>query len=310
MSEITRAIVDKAIKFIKLKEYSDAVILLEQAAGMGDDEAMYQLGILYTTGKGVKRSLSTALDYLNQSAAKGNVKAKDAVSEHAKLQMLSGLSRPIETKTEIKKEVIKADPKAAILYKTAKELFDLSQDDKALLVMEEAASLGSGDAMYDLGYRYTTGKGILKDIRKGQEWISKAAAVGNVKALDLQAQMNMMNMNIKAVSNLSADEYFRMGRYKEALNAYMKKSDIHSLHQAAFMMEKGYGTDVDIDQAVDFLEKAVQKDSRYAARTLADWYYYGIHVEKDFLKAMEYYEKGALLEDSYCEYMLEVNSEC
>ncbi len=310
MSQITRKIVEKAIQLMKLKQYSDAVIFLEQAAQMGDDEAMYQLGILYTSGKGVTRDLTTSLEYLKKSAAAGNVKAKDALSEHAKLQMLAGVSRPMEKKPEVKTVTIVEDPKASILYKTAKDLFAMNQDQKAILILEEAAELGSGDAMYELGYRSTTGKGMPKDIRKGQQYIAKAAAAGNEKALDLQAQMKMMNLNLEAVKPLSADECFRKGKYQEALSAYLKKEDEHSLCQAAFMYEKGYGTDINIDKAIGLLNKAVSLESRYAVRVLADWYNYGIHVEKDIERARSYYEKGTLLEDSYCEYMLKEKTIC
>ena len=310
MSQITRSIVEKAVQLIKLKQYSDAVIFLEQAAQMGDDEAMFQLGILYTSGKGVKRNLETSLDYLKKSAAAGNAKAKAALVEHAKLQMLAGAAKPIEKKPEVKLETVVEDPKAAILYKTAKDLFAMDQSEKAILILEEAAGLGSGDAMYELGYRSTTGKGMPKDIQKGQQWIAKSAAAGNAKALDLQAQMKMMNLNLEAVKPLSADEYFRKGKYQEALNAYLKKDDEHALCQAALMYEKGYGTDTDIEKAIALLNKAVNLGSRYASRVLADWYNYGIHVEKDIEKAHRYYEKGALLEDSYCEYMLKEKTVC
>ncbi len=60
-------------------DYDTAIPLLVDAIGQGDAQAMYQLGILFQHGRGVKLTLERAVTMYRMAAAKGHVKAIEAL---------------------------------------------------------------------------------------------------------------------------------------------------------------------------------------------------------------------------------------
>jgi len=116
----------------------------------GDADALYELGLLYISGKGVPKDPEEANKLIKKAASKGNEEAKNFL----KKQKEEKEAREKETAEKLSKE----------------------------------AEQGDTNAQYELGLLYLSGKGVLYDSGKANELIRKAAAQGNQKAKDYLAK--------------------------------------------------------------------------------------------------------------------------
>lgn len=97
-------------------------------------------------------------------------------------------------------------------------------------------------------------------------------------------------------------------RYQEAIEAWEKDEDIEAVQviqelavggyvpaqcKLAHMLLNGRGMEKDVHAAVEWYEKAAERDDDVAQNNLGLLYQYGIGVEKNLTKAFEYYEQAA-----------------
>ena len=68
--------VDKALKYIKKKEYKQAYILLKQESKKGNAQAQFNLGVMYYDGQGVKQDYKKAREFFQKSANQGFAEAQ------------------------------------------------------------------------------------------------------------------------------------------------------------------------------------------------------------------------------------------
>ena len=61
---------------------------------------------------------------------------------------------------------------------------------KAVELYEKSANLGDSSAMFNLGYCYKEGDGVIKNLNQAREWYTKAAAQGDAEA---QTQLDSLN---------------------------------------------------------------------------------------------------------------------
>lgn len=153
---------------------SDALIsALEDAAAAGQPMALWQLGVMYENGEGVKKDPVKAFGYFSQIA-----------DEHADAAP-KGVEADIVAQSFVKVgEYYRAGlPEAGI----AKD-----QDYSNKLVMHAASYFGDADAQYRVGKLYLDDEELGDNPLQSARWLSLAARKGHAGA---QAQLGNMLFN-------------------------------------------------------------------------------------------------------------------
>ena len=139
--------------------YGAALHLWSAAAGAGDAQAAFDLGLLYDLGNGVPESAATAFHWFRRAAEAGLGEAAFNVG----VMYDSGRGAPLDR------------TKAAIWY-------------------ARAATLGEARAAFNLGQLYEFGEGVPQNRAAAIAWYDRAAAAipeAAVKASALTAQHSM-----------------------------------------------------------------------------------------------------------------------
>lgn len=140
-----------AIKAYDAGDYKRAVSLLRPLADRGDSIAQLKLGLLHYYGYGVPEDEYAAVQWLQRSAAQGNL---DAMYHIGNILTFAA--------------------------NTAKLSADADVD--AVKWYFEAARAGHSDAQYALGLMFLAGKGVVQSQDEGVGWIRRAAALGHREA--------------------------------------------------------------------------------------------------------------------------------
>jgi TPR repeat protein len=114
---------------------------LQADAAAGDPAAMYQLGLRFQQGKGVRKNADEAVMWFHRAAAEGQA---DAMLQLGMLHESEG------------RGVANDNSKAALWY-------------------GKAAKLGQGSAMFYLGTLYSDGRGVRRDMVEAYKWLDLAA---------------------------------------------------------------------------------------------------------------------------------------
>lgn len=200
----------------------------------------------------------------------------------------------LEDEVEDDVEAVKAAAKAAEEYSVSQEsnmLVGIARyiypDKNYLSLLNEALSMGSGDAAEILSCLYAIGKDVEHDD-------AKAIALYR-QYLDGQKKVTI------------ADVYYHIYYcdYYEIVNGQYEGDPVQWLKKAAELglvdaeVELGdYYLGEDDAQAVIWLTKAAKKGNLSAIKTLAECYDEGKGVNKDRKTAVEWYKKAAELDDA------------
>jgi hypothetical protein len=112
---------------------------LQSRAGSGDADAMYQLGLLYQSGRGVTADQGQAQQWLEQAARAGNAYAQYAL---------------------------------ALLYRRQD---NNALNQQSVNWQQKAAQQGYAEAQYGLGMLYANGQYVPRDLHKARHWLQQAA---------------------------------------------------------------------------------------------------------------------------------------
>lgn len=137
-------------------DYATAMSELEKAAGRGDAQAYYNLGIAYAEGKAVPQDRAKAVSLYQQGAGKGSVLAAYNLAQAYR-----------------KGEGVVLDHGQAAKW------------------YEFAAKRGDYRAGNELGLLYVEGKGVRRDLIEGFAWIYPAT---HAEIMDDKAMANAMQL--------------------------------------------------------------------------------------------------------------------
>jgi len=138
---------EKAIEYAGKKNYEEAAKWLKKAAGLGDPNAQYNLGVCYYSGQGVPQDFEEAVKWLKKAAGQGVVFAQYNLG----VCYYSGQGVPQD-------------------FEEAAKWFRMAAD-------QEFPA-----AQYNLGLCYATGKGVKKNRTEAVKWFRRAADLGNISA--------------------------------------------------------------------------------------------------------------------------------
>ena len=127
------------------RDAQSEVARLQSDAAAGDPNAMYQLGLRLTQGKGIRKDYGEAVMWFHRAAAEGQA---DAMLQLGLLHENEG------------RGVSNDNSKAALWY-------------------GKAAKLGQGSAMFHLGVLYWGGRGVRQDLVEAYKWLDLASIYAN-----------------------------------------------------------------------------------------------------------------------------------
>jgi TPR repeat protein len=126
----------------------DSIPLLRQAAGLGNADAMEELGEMYRSGEGVALDYAEALEWFHRAADRDNSSAMVSLG---------------------------------VMYAAAEGV--AASDGVASRWFQKAADHGNASGMFNLAEEYESGMGVPKNLDKAMELYEKAALLGNSEAL-------------------------------------------------------------------------------------------------------------------------------
>lgn len=204
------------------------------------------------------------------------------------------------------------------LYNRGSTYFSQRQYKKALEAYEQAAELGSLDALNDLGYMYKNGLGVKEDDTAAYRYFFKAASKGYALAMANLGIMYRYGYGVKENPGMalkwlrkSAEagepsgmyllgEMYYCGEgvdrdYKEAMNCFQiaaENGDASAMYMLGYMYQNGEGVTKDYRKAYDWYVKAAEGNDPDGLHAVGEFYENGWVVSIDRSKAQEYYRKA------------------
>ncbi|MFO8025027.1 tetratricopeptide repeat protein [Thiohalophilus sp.] len=128
--------------------YEQARKLWEPLAAKNDPDALFNIGLLYMQGKGVKQDARTAMEWFKQAAQYGSVDAAYNLG---------------------------------MLYADGRGVYPSPKD--AIYWWRQAAEVGHAESQYNLGVMLAYGRGTTRQLSEALTWWEAAARQGNANAI-------------------------------------------------------------------------------------------------------------------------------
>ncbi len=173
-----------------------AVEWYRRAAESGDAKAMLMLGLKLLTGAGVKQDGPQAADWFRKAIDKSN--DADAISrltaKYARQALgifyASSIGSPRDNAQALEwfKRAAGSDARLASTLEEVASAFrfgnDAPKDEQAYVYwLQEAATRGHPEAMFDLSQELETGKLLARQTNQAASWLRKSAEAGHVAAM-------------------------------------------------------------------------------------------------------------------------------
>ena len=173
-------------------------------------------------------------------------------------------------------------------YKAGIKAYQERNYEQAIEHFEQASKLNSGNAMVQLGYMYTNGKGVKQDYGKAIEYYEQAVKLNSDNAM---VQLGYMYTNGKGVKQ----DYEIALKYYESAS---KLNDSYAMTGLGHMYMDGNGVKQDYIRAKKYYKQASKLNNSLAINNLGYLYERGEGVKKDMRKAVKHYEKASKLNDN------------
>ncbi len=148
---------------------------------------------------------------------------------------------------------------------------------------EQAAALGSSDALYNLALLYREGEDVRKDGAKARQLFEKSAALGDVGAMRQLGEMHYLGDGV-AEDNSKAREWYEKAAALDDATSKRRLGEIYL---------KGYGVKADPAAARLWFQRAAASDDSEAMRQLAELYLNAIGGEREPQKARGLLEQAS-----------------
>ena len=170
---------EDGLKAFRAGDYEKVIKLWQPLAENGDTEIQYNLGIMYSQGRGVKKDMQKALHWLQLAANSGD---RDAQARLGKIHALEKQYTRAEKwlRQAANQGQASAQYNLAVLYANG---WGVPQDQElALRWYYRAAQQGHPAAQFNLGVMHENGQGIPADYKEAFRWYDKAARQGDAAA--------------------------------------------------------------------------------------------------------------------------------
>ena len=242
-----------------------------KAGKKGHVLSLYNAALCYQKGDGVKKDAAKAFNLLKKAAAQGSQTAQKEIDS---LTKFSGNIK------QAGKEEAKAQFCIGECYLQG---IGVKRDlKKAFQWFNKSAIQGQAEAQLALSSFYAKGISVKRDMKKSLEWTAKAAQQNNLEALLFMAYFSAQQDKVKAE------------QYASKAIAYCTKADTQGYNKAYDIVlgiyAKGIGVKKDMKKAFQLALALATEERQF---TIASHYHYGLGVEVNKKKAIEYYKKAA-----------------
>ena len=273
----------KGEEYYRSKDFQNALLYYKKAAEMNHSKAMYNIGDLYSSGKGVVKDKQEAFKWYKMSADHNN---------YYGLMKMGDFCR--EGNLMVNKNYKKAIEWYEKAHKVEPSFFDLAQDN-------------IGDI-----YRFG-GYGVEKDYKKAIDYYRQSLDHNSlliIGGLFEEGGYGIdLDYNISAFYySLAVNKFPKSDFAKKALNDVKTKiSQQDGNTKTSNNKEEFYKIGIlckekkDFSNALIWLQKAAEQNSSEAQAAIGSMFYNGQGVAQDFGKAMEWYQKAAIQDDSFAQ---------
>jgi TPR repeat protein len=163
------------------------------------------------------------------------------------------------------------------------EAFDNGDYEAAFNELHDLAVLDSAEAQFMLGWMYSHGKGVDKDLQKAVYWYSKSAEQDHS-----HAQYNLAEMYIGGEGvQIDYEEAVKWLKRASELGASRAQSKLGTAYQNGFGVNKNY------DKAIYWYTKSAEKGYAIAQYDLGILYTFNNDIQHDYKLAIKWYQKAA-----------------
>ena len=144
-------------------------------------------------------------------------------------------------------------------------------------------------AYYYLALMNETGRGVVRDYKKSQEYAEKSIDLGYDMAAFYLGDMNKYGWGIP-IDSIKAIKY-----YKQSLTQIKKlanNEDVEAMHLYGILLANTELDVLDSIKSFEQVKKAADKGHPIAKSNLATWYQNGLGVKKNCKEAIKLYEEG------------------
>lgn len=258
--------------------------LEETAQQQGDTGSLYFLGLLYLTGKMVKKDYSKAVKWFRAGALKGDASAQAALA--TRYYNGEGVTQDYyQAVSWYRKAAEQEEPPAQYMLGLCYYNGDgVAQNyAEAAKWYKKAAKQGYDDAEYMIGFCYYQGKGVAQDYEQAFNWFRSAANKENVNAMQMVGMCYYLG-NGAPLNYSAAVPWFR-------------KSADQGNPSGQFMLGECYYNGRGVSQnyytAVQWYRKAADQDDPDAQIMLGICYENGQGVSQNFEQSRKWYQKAA-----------------
>lgn len=134
---------------------------------------------------------------------------------------------------------------------------------------QDGAALGNASAMYYLGLMFENGNWIQRDYLKAEEWYEKAAKSGNS---DASKKLSALRNNVDYLLRAGVKNY-KERNYQKALYYFQKAAEQNESNAMCYlgvMCFNGYGVEKDVMKAAEWYEKSAKLGNATASTNLAN----------------------------------------
>jgi uncharacterized protein len=236
---------------------------LEKAAS-GDSDAMLQVGQIYLNGNGVPTNTDEGMKWIQKAATGGNPKAMTIMGD----SIFDAASRSFQT-AHAKDSF---DPATGLptSFLTVSNI-----PEECFTWYRRAAELGETNAMWQL----------VRDLNLGVTVAPTGTTIDPATGLPMLAAV--IDPATGLPMPLPTKETIRW------LRKLVETGDTDAMIQLGSVFIHGYNTDTNVDEGVKLFEKAGSAGNLGAYCTLAHMYETGDGVTKDSFQAVNWYEKAA-----------------
>ncbi|MCI6654991.1 MAG: sel1 repeat family protein [Clostridium sp.] len=264
------------------KQYEKAYEWLNKAEKKGHKNARRLLARMYENGEFVDKNEKRAYKLYKLLAKEGDARAQLKIGDYCKKEKkYDEASKYYDMAAQ--KNNIEAKDKWGVMFLESGVLYDkcnAKRIKEGLERVKDAAYNGYAMAQYNMGLYYKNGEnGIQKDLSKAYEWFKLAAEQDNE-----YAQKNL-------------GDFFLYGRgvpkdEKKACQWYEKSAE-HGNENAQASLGQYYYNNKQYKSAYKWLDKAAEHGDAESLFLVGNIYYYGLEIEKNLIRAIDYYKKAA-----------------